>query len=126
MCLHSPHVEGVSAHQADAARPQARKSSLKPLFKFTVLRAHACTPKGLPGPPPLPPPHAYPKSAKLQRCPLRAHSCHAQPIGQRSGKVVGVLGSKTKGPRIETTLRNLQVFVESTACCLSRRVRGLH
>ena len=51
MCLHTPYVEGVSTHQADAARPQARKSSLKPLFKFTVLRAHACTPKGLPEPP---------------------------------------------------------------------------
>ena len=58
MCLHSPHVEGASAHQADAARPQARKSSLKPLFKFTVLRAHACTPKGLPEPPMrIPSPH---------------------------------------------------------------------
>ena len=58
MCLHSPHVEGASAHQADAARPQALKSSLKPLFKFTVLRAHACTPKGLPEPPMrIPSPH---------------------------------------------------------------------
>ena len=51
MCLHTPYAEGVSAHQADAARPQASKSSFKPLFKFTVLRVHACAPKGLPEPP---------------------------------------------------------------------------
>ena len=90
MCLHTPYVEGVSAHQADAARPQARKSSLKPLLKFTVLRAHACTPKGLPGPP-----MRIPTPQNMQRCPLSAHSCHAQPIGQRSGKVVSLWGSTT-------------------------------
>ena len=121
MCLHTPYVEGVSARQADAARPQARKSSFKPLFKFTVLRAHACAPKGLPGPPM--------RSPTPQNC-KDAHLAHIRVMRNRSDSGAATWlaswAQKPKSPRIETTLRNLQVFVESTACCLSRRLRGLH
>ena len=65
------------------ARPSYINCSTSKLYAHT--RAHPRVCQSLP---------AYPNSAKMQRCPLSAHSCHAQPIGQRSGKVVSVVGSK--------------------------------